>query len=312
MTLHPVVIGIDISKHHLDIHDASDATTRRIANHAEAIGGWIATLGTRVCLVVMEATGRYDAALRTALATAGIAHARVNPEQARHFARATGRRAKTDTIDARMLAELGQRLRPRIEPPADPDRIRLGALTRRRDQLVAVRKQERTRRAEQDDAFLRDDLDRHLAWLDDAITGLDRAIRDAVRASTTLARDEALLRSTPGIGPVAASVLIAQLPELGRIDAKAIAALAGLAPYNNDSGSFRGKRSVRGGRTRIRQALYMAALATARSDTALGRFHRKLRDAGKPPKLALIALARKLLTTLNAILRYQQPFAHTH
>lgn len=311
MTLHPDVIGIDIAKVHLDIHDTRDGTTRRIANDTEAITRWSAALAGRDCLVVMEATGRYDTALRTALAAAGIDHARVNPEQARHFARATGRRAKTDVIDAHMLAELGQRLSVRAEAPAEPARVRLAALSRRRDQLVAIRKQERTRRSEETDPMIAADLDDHLVQLDERIVAFDRAIQNTLGASTTLAHEAALLRSAPGIGPVAATVLIAQMPELGRIDAKAAAALAGLAPFNNDSGAFRGKRSIRGGRTRVRQALYMAALTAARSNTALGRFHQRLRDAGKPPKLALVALARKLLTVLNAIVRQQKPFAQT-
>jgi len=310
-TLHPFVVGIDISKHHLDLHDLRDGATRRIANTDPAIAKWIATLGEARCLVVMEATGRYDASLRQALAAARIAHARVNPERARHFARATGRRAKTDAIDARMLAELGRRLPVRTEPDASPARLHLAALSRRRDQLVAMRKQERTRRAEETDAAIRDDLDVHLAMLDQRIAALDRAITAAMRSDPGLAARNALLRSAPGIGPVAATVLIAHLPELGEIDQRAIAALAGLAPYNNDSGTFRGRRSVRGGRTRIRQALYMAALAAARSHTSLGRFHQRLRDAGKPPKVALVALARKLLITLNAMARQQQPFAMT-
>lgn len=308
MTLHPFVVGCDISKHHLDIHDTRAATTRRIANAQAAVAAWIAGLDTPPHLVVMEATGRYDAVLRQALGVAGIAHARVNPEQARHFARATGRRAKTDAIDAVMLAELGQRLPLRTEPPEEPARRHLASLSRRRDQLVAMRKQERTRRAEETDPLILSDLDDHLASLDQRIARLDHAINTAMRADDQLAHKASLLRSAPGIGPVAATVLIAHLPELGRINARAAAALAGLAPYNNDSGAFRGKRSVRGGRTRVRQALYMAALAAARSDTPLGRFHQRLRDAGKPPKLALIALARKLLSTLNAIIKADTPF----
>lgn len=309
MTLHPDVIGIDISKQHLDIYDTQDGATRRIDNTSSTIAAWAATLAGRDALIVMEATGRYDRALRHALGTARIAHARVNPQQARHFARATGRHAKTDAIDARMLAELGQRLAPRACAPADPEREALAMLSRRRDQLVAMRKQERTRRSELDDAALVASIERHLVWLDHDIADLDRTIAEQVRASAALAQQAALLRSAPGIGPVAATVLIAQMPELGQIEAKAAAALAGLAPFNNDSGTFRGKRSVRGGRTRVRQALYMAALTAARSDTVLGRFHQRLREAGKPPKLALIAVARKLLTILNAILKQQKPFA---
>jgi transposase len=309
MTLHPDTLGIDISKHHLDVYDSRDATTRRIANTAPEVATLAQALTGRDCLVVFEATGHYDGTLRRALAEADVAHARVNPEQARHFARATGKRAKTDAIDARMLAELGQRLAPRPCPPDDSARRALTALSRRRDQLVAMRKQERTRRGELDDPLLVESLDAHLAWLDQAVTQLDHAIAELVRTTPPLAHDAALLRSVPGIGPVTATVLLAQLPELGSISAKPIAALAGLAPFNNDSGAFRGKRSVRGGRTRVRQALYMAALTAARSKTILGDFHQRLRDAGKPPKLALIALARKLLTTLNAIVRAQSPFA---
>jgi transposase len=308
MTLHPFVVGCDISKRHIDIHHSGDGTMCRIANTDQAITAWIDALTDTTGLVVMEATGRYDTVLRHALGKAGIPHARVNPEQARHFARATGRKAKTDAIDARMLAELGQRLPLRIEPPAQPARLRLAACSRRRDQLVAMRKQERTRRAEETDPLIAADLDEHLAQLDQRIATFDRIIAETMRSDPALARQAALLRSAPGIGPVTATVLIAHMPELGCIPARATAALAGLAPYNNDSGSFRGKRSVRGGRVRIRQALYMAALAAARSDTILGRFHQHLRDAGKPPKVALIALARKLLTTLNAIVRQQIPF----
>lgn len=309
MTLHPFVVGCDISKHHLDLYHGSDGTSRRIANTAEAVAAWIDGLGEPPDLVVMEATGRYDAVLRHALAGRDIPHARVNPEQARHFARATGRRAKTDAIDARMLAELGASLPVRVEAPGEPARLRLTALSRRRDQLVAMRKQERTRRAEERDARIAADLDEHLAWLDTRIAAFDREIAQTMRSDPVLAAQAALLRSAPGIGPVAAVVLMAHMPELGSLSPKAAAALAGLAPYNNDSGGFRGKRSVRGGRTRIRQALYMAALAAARSNTELARFHHRLRSNGKPPKVALIALARKLLTTLNAMIRHQQAFA---
>jgi len=196
----------------------------------------------------------------------------------------------------------------RLRLPPAPARERLTALSGRRDQLVAIRKQERTRIGDQDDALLRETLEQHLAWLDAAIARLDHAIAAAIAEDSALARAASLLRSVPGIGPVTATVLIAQLPELGHRNPKTIAALAGLAPYNNDSGAFSGKRSVRGGRTRIRQALYMAAVSAARASSHIARFHHRLRIAGKPPKLALIATARKLLTVLNAIFRTQTPF----
>ena len=311
MTLHRFVVGIDISKHHLDVHDQRDGTTRRIANAPDAAGALAAALCGEDCLVVFEATGRYDAVLAQALAAARVTHARVNPEQARHFARALGYKAKTDTIDARMLAELGQRMPLRLHLPPTPARAQLAALSGRRDQLVAIRKQERTRVGDQDDALLAETLEQHLAWLDHTIARLDRAIAEAIAADEALANTDALLRSVPGVGPVTAAVLIAQLPELGLRNPKTIAALAGLAPYNNDSGAFVGKRSVRGGRVRVRQALYMAAVSAARASSHIARFHRRLRSAGKPPKLAYIATARKLLSVLNAISRTQTPFLDT-
>ena len=309
MTLHPDVIGIDIAKGHLDVHDRAAGTTRRIANSAAMAAELAAALTDRDCLVVFEATGRYDAVLRHALGEAGVAHARVNPEQARHFARASGLKAKTDAIDARMLAELGSRMALRREEPADPARARLGLLTRRRDQLVAMRKQERVRVGHEDDALLAADLAAHIAWLDAAIARIEREIADLVRSNQSLREAEALLRSAPGIGPVTAAVLIGQLPELGRIGASAIAALAGLAPYNNDSGAWRGKRSIRAGRSRVRTALYMAAVSLGRTTSPIASFYQRLRRAGKPPKVALIATARKLLVTLNAIVRNQKPYA---
>ena len=302
------VLGIDISKRHLDVHDRRSGATWRIANSAAAAAELATALDGRGCLVVLEATGRYDRVLRHALAASGIAHARINPEQARAFARATGRRAKTDPIDARMLAELGCRLAVRRAPPADPARERLAALTRRRDQLVLMRKQERVRAQEEHDTALGDGLDAHVAWLCAAIRDVEQAIADLVRTTPALAAADALLRSAPGVGPVTAAVLIGQLPELGHASAKAVTALAGLAPYNNDSGAFRGQRSVRGGRTRIRQALYMAAVSIARGASPLAAFHQRLRSTGKPPKVALIALARKLLLTLNALTKTQTPY----
>jgi len=308
MTLHPDVLGIDVSKHQLDIYDPAGRVPRRIANCPAEAGELAGMLAGRDCLVVLEATGRYDGVLRKALAGAGVRHARVNPEQARDFARAIGRRAKTDAVDARMLAELGMRLSPRQSPAADPERERIAALSRRRDQLVAIRKQERNRRSECDEAEMHADLEDHLAWLDEAIARLEARIDEAIRSSPALGRDAGLLRSAPGVGSVTATILIAAMPELGRCSPKAAAALGGLAPYNNDSGTFRGQRSVRGGRKRVREALYMAAVSAARTKTRLADFYRRLRDAGKPPKLALIALARKLLVILNAILRDQMPF----
>ncbi len=308
MTIHPETIGIDVAKRHLDVFDPHLGTVCRVPNTPAEAARLATAWSQRPCLVVFEATGHYDAALRHALAKAGIAHARVNPEQARDFAKATGRRAKTDAIDARMLAEFGARLAPSPREAVDPDRERLGTWNKRRDQLVGMRQQERTRKSECDDASLLADFDRHLAWLDKAIADLDAAIDELMCNSTPLQSTGKLLRSVPGVGPVTAAILLGLMPELGLRSPKVIAALGGLAPYNNDSGRFNGKRSVHGGRKRVRDALYMAAVSASRTKTPLGAFYRKLRDAGKPPKLAFIALARKILVILNAVARDKTEF----
>lgn len=306
MTISPVCLGIDVSKAALDVFDPRRGLTR-LANRTEAIDAFVAELDPDV-FVVFEATGRYDARLRRAFEAAGIRFARVNPEHARAFARATGRRAKTDAVDARMLADLGRRLAPAPAEAVDPVRVDLDHLDRRRDQLVAMRAAERVRLADCDDETLRADLRAHIAFLDGAIEALATRIAALVAADDDLARLARRLRSVPGIGPVVAARLLAALPELGRRSPKTIASLAGLAPHADDSGGRRGRRVISGGRRRIRRALYMAAVAASRGKTRLGAFYRSLLDAGKPPKLALLALARKLVVILNAVVRDDQDF----
>lgn len=308
MTLSPTWIGIDISKAWLDIADPACGTCGRIANRPEALAAFAASLSGHAVIVVFEATGAYDTALRRALAAAGIGFARVNPQRARDFARATGQLAKTDAIDAAMLARMGQTLRLGADPLPDHDRERLALLARRRDQLVATRMQEKTRRADACEPAIVADLDQHMAWLDAAIANVEKAMRDLIAASAELAAEEALIRSMPGVGPVTATTLIALMPELGHRSAKQIAMLAGLAPINNDSGTLRGQRTIRAGRRRVRQALYMAAVACLTSKSSLKQVYKRMRDAGKPAKVALIALARKLLVILNAIVKTQKTF----
>jgi transposase len=308
MSIHPGVVGIDISKFHLDLFDPRVGRPERIDNTAEAaaaLAGRLAAAGDRA---VMEATGSYDRALREALRTAGVGFSRVNPGQARAFARAAGFLAKTDAVDARMLALMGQALELRPDAAPEAERERLGRLHRRRDQLVAMRAQERNRRKEWADEEIAASIDEHIAWLARQIAELDGQIRRLIRSSPMLSPLEQLLRSIPGVGPVAAVSAIALVPELGRRSPKTIAALVGLAPYNADSGARRGQRSIRGGRKRVRDAFYMAAVAASRSDGRFGRFYAALRQAGKPPKVAFIALARKLLVTANALVRDQLVF----
>lgn len=308
MTLHPCFIGCDISKAHLDLFDSGTGRFARIANTQEAIQPMLEGWRHAEAFVVFEATGSYDSFLRHTLADAGIPHARVHPERARHFARYAGFAAKTDRIDARMLAEMGRYGGLRPEPPADPERDRLRALHRRRDQLVLTRKAERTRLAEARLDIERTSLEAHISFLDAAIADLDQTIAACLDASATLRAAALRLRQIPGIGPVTAATLIALLPELGQRSSKTIAALAGLAPLNHDSGRISRQRSIRAGRKRVRDALYMAAVAASRSHSQIADFYKRLRNAGKPPKLAFIATARKLLAIANAISRDNAPF----
>lgn len=308
MTLSPTWIGIDVSKGWLDIAMPPASTTQRIPNTAEAIATFAAQLVPSAPIIVFEATGVYDTLLRHQLALAGIGFRRINPQRARDFARATGKLAKTDSLDAAMLAHMGQTLKLAPDPLPDPVRERLTLLSKRRDQLVGMRTQEKLRRIDAADPLLAEGLDHHLAWLEQAITAIEAAINALIAQHEELARDNQLIRSVPGIGPVAAAVLVALMPELGQRPARQIAALAGLAPLNHDSGTKRGQRTIGGGRRRVRQALYMAAVASLTAKSPLTAFYKRLRDTGKPAKVALIALARKLLTIINAMVKTRTPF----
>lgn len=308
MTIQPGFVGCDISKDHLDIFDDAIGKPERIVNEAAALAPLIDRWKDRNMLVLFEATGPYDACLRRELTAAAIPFARVNPARARDFARATGRLAKTDAIDAQMLAGMARALRPACEPAPSPQREALSRLHKRRDQLVAMRKQERTRLAAIDDPLMAEDIEAHIDWLGSRIVEIERQTRDLIAATDQLSEDQRLLRSVPGIGPVAAATLMALMPELGTRSPKTIAALAGLAPFNVDSGRFRGRRVIRGGRRRIREALYMAAISATRSKHRFARIYKAMIDAGKPPKLALIAIARRILVTANAIIRDRTAF----
>jgi len=308
MIIAPGFIGIDIAKNHLEIFDAAVGHVVVAANTPAAIAELIQGWRQQDVFALFEATGCYDRELRQALSAANIRFARVNPARARDFARAAGFLAKTDAVDARMLAAMAQCLRPVPDDSRPQEREQLALLNKRRDQLVAIRQQERTRRREASDPVSRDSLADHLAWLDAAIEALQAQIAALIEAIPELSRDRRLLVSAPGVGPVTVATLLALLPELGNRSPKQLAALAGLAPFNNDSGARRGQRSIRGGRKRVRDALYIAAFTAARHAPRFITFYKRLIDAGKPPKLAIIAVARKLLTILNALVRDQQPF----
>lgn len=303
MSITPGTIGIDVSKRHLDIFDSTTGASQQVANDAATIAPLAAGWAKAGVFVHFEATGHYDNALRQALDGAGVSFTRSNPSRCRYFARMLGILAKTDRIDARMLARMAEMLRPGAAPRLDPQRERLALLHKRRDQLVAMRKQERTRLRECAEPEIVASLEASCAGLDRQIKDFERRIAEHIRQSPGLASRAKLVRSLPGVGPATAATLLALAPELGGRTPKEIAALAGLAPLNRDSGQHRGKRTIAGGRKRLRDALYMAALTASRSPTRFGAFYRSLRGAGKPPKLALVALARKLLVTLNAMVR---------
>lgn len=305
MTLHHTYIGIDVSKAHLDVFSPRNGLSR-LVNQPAALAAFAASLDPGD-IVVLEATGRYDRPLCEALGAAGIGHVRVNPSRARDFARALGQLAKTDALDAQMLSRMGQALVLAPQPAPDTARLALTALVRRRDQLVAIRARE-ANHGETADPAITDSIARHTQWLDQEIKAIEHRINALIAADRALDQDNKRLRSVPGIGPVAATTLLALLPELGTCPDKAIAALAGLAPLNRDSGTMRGLRRIGPGRKRVRMALYMAALSATRCSPRFKAAYKALRQRGKPAKLALIAIARKLIVTINAMARTQTMF----
>lgn len=309
MSEHGAWIGIDVAKAWLDVASTNEGRPWRAANDAEGIAALVADLTARTPrLVVLEATGGHERAVTAALAVAGIPVAVVNPRQVRDFAKATGQLAKSDALDARVLARFAQRVQPPVRPLPDETAQDLAALLARRRQLIEMRTAEQNRRPGLAPR-LRPALDAHLVWLSQQLAELDRELDRTLRASPVWREKEALLRSIPGVGPVVARTLLGELPELGTCDRREVAALAGVAPLNADSGTRRGKRCTWGGRGTVRAALYMAAIAASRHNPAIRPYYRRLRDQGKPVKVALVACMRKLLTIANAILRDGVPWS---
>lgn len=306
-------LGVDVSKAWIDVFDPITRKTWRIAMTPEALDSLAGELASRsvVPVVVCEATGGCERPLLDALARHRVGCARVNPRQAREFARTRGILAKTDAVDARVLADMGATLQLRPDPPADPDRRRLGDLVARRDALTDLITQEKLRLGTTTDAVLRADLDATIAFLQTRRKGIEAEITRHVRAVPELARMDAALRQAPGIGAVVAATLVANLPELGHLDRRALASLAGLAPHACDSGIRRGTRHIWGGRATVRRALYMAAFVASQRDPDLKAFRQRLQNEKKPFKVAIVATARKLLTRLNAMIASGQPWQST-
>ena len=313
MSVLSVTVGIDVAKAHVDVCVLGVASgVHRFANDADghsALTAALLPLGAG--LVVMEATGGYEAALACALQASGLPVAVLNPRQARDFARSMGRLAKTDAVDARMLAEMAAVLVHRedlarfVRPVADECQQWLAALVTRRRQLLAMLGSER-QRLQITPTKLHPSIEAIIAAIKAQLDDLEAQMMDHVREH--FSGLDGLLQSTSGIGPVASATLIAQLPELGRLNRREIAALAGVAPMSNDSGNRKGRRRVQGGRFEIRRVLYMATLTAARYNPVIRAFYERLRAAGKLPKVALVACMRKLLTTLNAMVRTGKPW----
>ena len=307
MTRPQIFVGIDISKAQLDIAlrpEGRFAVANDDAGHAQVIERLRAMPPT---LVVLEATGGLEMPLAGALAAAGVPVIVVNPRQVRDFAKATGKLAKTDVLDAQTLAHFAEVMRPEPRPLPDEQTQTLAAILTRRRQLVEMLTAEKNRLASAR-LPVRKSLRGHIAWLEQELAHTDRDLAHAIRESPVWREKEELLRSTPGVGPVMTTTLLANLPELGTLSGKQIAALVGVAPLNRDSGTLRGKRTVWGGRAQIRATLYMAALVAARCNPVIRAFYRRLCAAGKAKKLALTACMRKLLIILNAMLKHRTPW----
>lgn len=302
------VAGIDVSKATLDVALSAAGEVMQFANDADGIE----ELGKKLMsvaadLVVMEATGGYETVVATALVGAGFRVAVVNPRQVRDFAKATGRLAKNDRIDAQVIAEFGQAIEPEIVRLPDEDARELEALLVRRRQLVAMRVQEVNRLGLMQGA-MRKRIKTHIEWLEKEIDKLDVDITAGLRSSPAWRAKDELLRSFKGVGPVTSTTLIIALPELGQLDRRAIASLVGLAPFNRDSGVMRGRRSIYGGRSQVRTLLYMAATTAIRSNPVIRAFYERLKLRGKPHKVAMVACMRKMLTILNAMVRQSTPW----
>ena len=305
-------VGIDVSKKRLDVAVLPDGTHWSVANTPKGAGDLAVKLARLApTLVVMEATGGLERVVQDSLAAAEVPTAVVNPRRVRDFARASGRLAKTDKLDAAALAHFGQAMRPEPRPLPDDETRELEELVDRRQQVVSMITMEENRLAQAPEP-LREDIQRHIDWMKAAAGRYDAQLRERIQGRPDWRERDNLLRSVPGVGPVLSLTLAAHLPELGSLDRKQIASLAGVAPFNRDSGTLRGRRTVYGGRSRVRQVLYMAALWAAHHNPVFQRFYGRLCAAGKAKKAALTACMRKLLVILNSMLKHGSLWNEAH
>jgi transposase len=305
----PSFVGIDVSKERLDVHLRPSGQAFAIARDSKGLEQLVSDLRALApALIVLEATGGFELTVAAALAGAGLPLAIVNPRQIRDFARATGRLAKTDALDAQIIALFAERIRPEPRPLADADSQTLAALVARRRQVIEMIGMESNRLHQARDLRVQRTIKATLKTLEAQLAQLDREINDAVKGSPAWRAADDLLTSVPGVGTITSFTLIADLPELGQLDRRRIAALVGVAPINRHSGQMRGRRMIAGGRTDVRNALYMAALSAIRGNPVISEHYQSLVERGRPKKVALVACMRRLLGILNAIIRTKTPW----
>ena len=301
-------VGIDVAKATLDIAIRPSGEHFQIDNDDNEFPALVKRLkALSVERIIIEATGGLEMLVFTHLAAAGLPVCRVNPAQARHFARAQNQRAKTDTVDARLLAQLGEALKPDLRPLPSSQQQEFEAFLTRRRQLIEMLVAEKNRlQQSQGIKRLAKEIKAHIEWLEKRLKQSDKDLRQKLEANPVWQVNDQLLQSVPGIGEVTSQTLLAQLPELGKLSNKEIAALVGVAPYARDSGNKRGQRHIRGGRGAVRAVLYMATISATRCNGQIKEFYERLVKAGKKKKVALVACMRKLLTILNAIIKHQE------
>lgn len=306
-------VGVDVSKERLDVALRPTGGHHWFSNDPDGIEALVSRLAEeRPALVVLEASGGYERPAAAALAASGLAIAVVNPRQARDFAKATGKLAKTDALDAESLARFAEAVKPEPRVLPGEEAVLLGEILDRRRQLIGMLVAENNRLSATASESVRRRIQAHIRWLEKEISRTDGELEEAIERSPTWRENESLLRSVPGVGPVLARTLLAELPELGTLSHKRLSALVGVAPFNFDSGTLRGRRMVWGGRARVRSTLYMASLAATRYNPAIRAFYERLVAAGKPRKVALVACMRKLLSILNAVVRDRVPWSPAH
>jgi transposase len=303
-------VGIDVSKSTLDVCIEPDEKTLHVAYDEAGIKQIVDRLKeVSPTLIVIEATGGLEIRIATELASKGLQVAVINPRQARDFAKATGRLAKTDQVDAAMLAAFAKAIRPQARPLRDEDTCALNDMVSRRRQLIDMRVQETLRLGTAASKPLQKNLSKHIAWLDKQIAEIDADLTKRLRNSDVWRIKDDLLRGIPGVGAVTTLTVLAKCPELGTLNRREIAALTGVAPLANDSGKHRGKRFIWGGRADVRAVLYMAAVSAIRCNEPIKAFAERLKKAGKPPKVVIVACMRKLLTIMNSMLKNNEPWS---